>query len=129
MWIYEQSTGTLRDTNNNIIGHGYSGHGVGRDNPTMQDHKELGPIPRGRYVMEVIADPDGNWVDYEHKKAPVLRLVPDPANEMFGRDGFLMHGDSISQPGTASLGCIVVAHWVRTQIANALLDNELAVTL
>lgn len=127
MWEYSQTSGDLSH-NGERIATGYSGHLEGKNNPAMQDHASLGPIPRGRYTVEIIADADGNWIDYEHKKAPVMRLVPDPANEMFGRAGFLMHGDSISDPGTASLGCIIMAHWVRTQVANSI-DNELAVTI
>ncbi len=36
----------------------------------------------------------------------VIRLVPDAATELFGRSGFLIHGDNAS--GTASQGCIII---------------------
>jgi hypothetical protein len=36
---------------------------------------------------------------------------------MFGRSGFLIHGDSIIRPGTASRGCIILAREIREQIA------------
>ena len=46
-----------------------------------------------------------------------LRLTPDPANDMCGRDGFLIHGDSIAHPGTASQGCIILNRLQREHIA------------
>jgi len=78
--------------------------------------------------MEVITDEFGNWIDYEHKKAPVLRLIPQEGTEMYGRAGMLIHGDSVSEPGTASLGCIVQSHWARVKIAESN-DMDLAVTI
>jgi type VI secretion system (T6SS) effector TldE1-like protein len=125
MWTYKQEPGDLL-LNNEHVAFGYSGGGEGKNNPAMQDIHDVGPIPRGRYRIELIADENNNPVDYEHKKAPVIRLVPDPTNEMFGRDGFLIHGDSISQPGTASEGCIIMAHWVRQNILQSR-DLDLAV--
>lgn len=115
MWTYEQKYGKL-SRNGTYIGIGYSGAGEGKNNPDMQDVHDVGPIPRGQYTMVTIMDESENPVDYEHKKAPVIHLVPDKANEMFGRDGFLIHGDSIAEPGTASKGCIIQAHPVREQI-------------
>ena len=38
----------------------------------------------------------------------VIRLEPDPSNNMCGRSGFLIHGDSKKHPGSASQGCIIV---------------------
>ena len=38
----------------------------------------------------------------------VIRLEPDPSNNMCGRSGFLIHGDSKTHPGSASQGCIVL---------------------
>ncbi len=37
---------------------------------------------------------------------------------MFGRSGFLIHGDSVSHPGEASEGCIILDRNVRETIAN-----------
>ena len=124
-WIYEQATGKL--THNGLfVSFGYSGLEDGKNNPDMQTHIGLGPIPRGKYTIALIVDGEGNAVDYEHKKAPVMRLVPDAANDMFGRDGFLIHGDSISAPGTASHGCIIESHADRELIAYSP-DKELSV--
>lgn len=46
-----------------------------------------------------------------------LREGPDPANDMCGRGGFLIHGDSTADPGTASQGCIILNRSQREQIA------------
>lgn len=126
MWNYKQEPGDLL-LNGEHVAFGYSGGGEGKNNPAMQEIHDVGPIPKGRYKIEIIADESGNPVDYEQKKAPVLRLVPDPANEMFGRAGFLIHGDSISAPGSASEGCIIMAHWVRQSIIQST-DTDLIVT-
>ena len=127
-WTYHQSSGQLIAPDDRQIEVGYSGHEEGKNNPSMQDHKSIGPCPRGWYTMETIADEHGTPVDYEHKKAPVIRLIPDAENEMFGRAGFLIHGDSVHDPGTASLGCLIFPRWVRIVMSQSP-DNRLAVTL
>jgi hypothetical protein len=48
-----------------------------------------------------------------------MPLDPDPNNNMYGRDGFMIHGDSISNPGAASEGCIIMPHFARIAIANS----------
>ena len=117
MWIYEQKTGRLLQPDGKLLAVGYSGHAEGKNNPALQAHANLGPIPCGRFRMELITDGNGNMVDYEHKKAPVIRLIPQPGTQMFGRAGFLLHGDSIPAPGTASLGCVVENHAARMAVA------------
>src|SRR5215472_4531895 len=106
MWTYRQSDGVLLH-DGAYVATGYSGFENGKNNPAMQDHIGLGPIPCGVYTIQVIVDEKGQAMDYEQKKAPVMRLVADASNQMFGRDGFLIHGDSISTPGTASHGCVI----------------------
>ena len=49
----------------------------------------------------------------------VLTLTPAPTTNTFGRSGFLMHGDSIIAPGTASKGCIIMPHDAREQVWNS----------
>ena len=109
MWIYVQKNGRLLNSQRRLIGIGYSGHDEGKNNPVMQDRPDLGPIPCGEYTIAAPFDsPDhGPYC---------LRLAPDPANQMFGRSGFLIHGDSIVHPGMASLGCIIQLHVVRLAI-------------
>jgi hypothetical protein len=45
---------------------------------------------------------------------------------MFGRTGFLIHGDSLQHPGRASNGCIILPRPIRDRIA-ASGDDQLTV--
>ena len=107
-WRWVQSTGQL-SRNGRIEGNGYAGAGDGKNNPAMQDVQNVGPIPRGLYTI-------GDPCDTESHGPYVLDLTPDAENEMFGRSAFLIHGDSVSKPGTASRGCIILPRKVREQI-------------
>lgn len=117
-WIYEQLTGELWH-NDGLIATGYSGTGEGKNNPAMQDVQSVGPIPQGLYK---IGEPRDTATHGPH----VLDLTPDPDNEMFGRSEFLIHGDSKSNPGTASKGCIILSRTVRDYIT-ATKDPQLVV--
>jgi Protein of unknown function (DUF2778) len=122
MWTYEQTSGELFNAAGELVGTGYSGFDVGKNAPSWQDHHDVGPIPRGLYTIGApfdvkIPGPHGPFV---------LPLEPDANNEMFGRSGFLCHGDSISHAGSASHGCIIQALPVRRAIA-ASGDNQLHV--
>lgn len=119
MWTYEQATGRMRDDLGTLVGVGYSGSGVGKNNATMQFAVDLGPIPCGTYSIGMPRD--------TVKHGPyVLPLAPDASNAMYGRAGFLIHGDSLAAPGTASEGCIVLARDVRELIGKSL-DHTLKV--
>ncbi|MNH36588.1 hypothetical protein D3C79_973950 [compost metagenome] len=37
-----------------------------------------------------------------------MRLFPYDGNDMCGRDGFMIHGESSAHPGEASDGCIIL---------------------
>ena len=98
-----------------------SGHGEGVNDPAMQSIANFGPIPQGR------------WMINSPRKVPgrgpyVLPLVASPTTDIFGRSGFLIHGDSLEHPGAheASHGCIILAHAVREQIWESG-DHELEV--
>ena len=106
---YEQVTGWMIDANETNVARGYSGSGVNKNNPDSQNLIDQGPIPQGFYTI-------GSPEDTETHGPYVLRLTPDPANEMFGRGGFLCHGDSVVNPGTASEGCIIMPRDARVQI-------------
>lgn len=108
-WIYHQRSHYI-SRHGMKISDGYSGHGDGKNNPEMQDVKNIGPIPRGKY--RVVGSP----FKHPHTGVYTLRLAPDRENMMFGRDGFMIHGDSRAHPGQASEGCIVLARWVRERI-------------
>jgi hypothetical protein len=118
MWEFQQSTGAiLHDSVAKF--HGYAGNGAGKDNPAMQDIHNVGPLPRGKYT---IGPPHTSG----HTGPYTMNLEPDPANEMFGRSAFRIHGDSIAAPGTASNGCIVTAR-VNREAIWASGDRELVV--
>jgi hypothetical protein len=111
-FVYEQATGRMflvEDGSRDLIATGYSGseeHG-GKNNPHAQCEKDIGPLCRGRYSI---------GAPFAGPSPFSLRLTPDPANEMCGRGSFLIHGDSIAHPGTASHGCIILNRPNREQI-------------
>ncbi len=108
MWTYEQLTGRIiQDTE--LVGVGYSGSPAGKNNPDMQNVAQTGPLPRGTYTISAPRTSP-------HTGPYTLDLTPDPANEMFGRTEFRIHGDSIEHPGTASEGCIITGRHVREEI-------------
>jgi hypothetical protein len=113
MWTYKQRTGELFNATGEHIATGYSGFGAHKNQPADDSVKNLGPIPEGRYAIGqprcvAAPGPHGPFV---------LPLTPLPSNQMFGRDGFLLHGDSIEHPGTASHGCVILPRAVRERIA------------
>jgi len=112
MWVYEQLTGRLYADNGVLLGVGYSGAGDCKNNPATQSMKDRGPIPVGQYRI-------GSPVNTVTHGPFVLQLTPNPQNEMFGRSGFLIHGDSVVNPGTASEGCIIMSRDVRTAIVES----------
>ena len=128
MHTYRQSTGSWQH-NGTELERGYSGSddgdgvpepGEGKNDPTAQEQRSIGPIPRGRW--EILGPP----FTHEHAGPFVLRLQPAPGTETFGRSGFLIHGDSVILPGTASQGCIILSRAVRLHIW-ATGDRELEV--
>jgi hypothetical protein len=118
MWTYEQLTGHILQ-DDVLVGLGYAGSPEGKNNPDMQDVAQTGPLPRGTYSIEA---PQNS----PHTGPFTLDLTPDPANEMFGRSAFRIHGDSMEHPGTASEGCIITARAIRELIWTSG-DNQLEV--
>jgi type VI secretion system (T6SS) effector TldE1-like protein len=109
MWIYQQTTGKL--TRDNVdVAEGYSGTGEGHNNPLFQDKKNVGPIPQGSYTI-------GHPFDTQTHGPFVMRLLPVVGGQMFGRDGFLMHGDNTKHD--ASQGCIIMGRVTRGQVAES----------
>lgn len=117
MYLYEQQSGRLYRAYE-LIGVGYAGHGVGKNNPRYQAVPFVGPITCGRWR---IGKP------YHHPRLGVLcfDLTPEPGTETFGRSEFRLHADSIHDPGNASEGCIVQSHDVRQSIADNLPVDDL----
>lgn len=110
-WKYSQSRGTLWTPDGDIAGTGYAGSGDGKNNPAKQDVKNVGPLPRAKYSMVAIGNTS--------KGAYCFRLIPEQTARMFGRSGFMIHADSIKDPGTASEGCIVLPAKVRKSILDS----------
>jgi hypothetical protein len=107
-WTWDQSLGIL-SYGANEIGRGYSGSDLGKNNPQYESIPSTGPIPQGAYTIQAP-------VDDPHMGPFALGLTPDPDQDMYGRAGFFIHGDSIEHPGQASEGCIILSRAVREQI-------------
>ena len=127
MFTYHQFSGDIEDFKGARYTGSYAGRGEGKNNPSLQDVRagcrwnpaaklwipvdgltpnDWGPLCRGIYTMQ-------SPVDTETHGPYVIWLVPDPANDMFGRGGFGWHGDEIEHPGLASEGCICSAPTLR----------------
>jgi hypothetical protein len=111
MWTYEQKTGKLFDRSGRLVATGYSGQPEARNNPARESDVGVGPIPSGCYEIQDPRDggPHGPYV------LPLEPRQPD----RYGRSGFLIHGDSIGKPGTASHGCIILGRDVRSLIGQS----------
>ncbi len=109
MWLYAQSTGQLTNAAGENCARGYSGNPACRNDPAAQARHNQGPLPRGLYKI-------GVPVDREIEGPYVLPLAPSYDNHMFGRSGFLIHGDKIGDPGNGSEGCIVLDRQAREAI-------------
>jgi type VI secretion system (T6SS) effector TldE1-like protein len=108
-WTYAQKTGELRQDGKHVAT-GYSGFGAGKNNPQMESVHNVGPIPQGDWTIA------GPPVDTTEHGPCVLTLKPAADTATFGRDGFLMHGDSRESPGCASHGCVIMPRQVREQV-------------
>ena len=108
MWVYEITTGKMRH-DDVVVAIGYSGAGDDKNKPEDESVKDMGPLPEGTYSI-------GDPIDTEEHGPYVLPLTPDASNKMYGRFGFLIHGDKKKAPGTASKGCIILPHDARVAI-------------
>lgn len=116
MNTFEQSTGRFFDPTSDVIAMGYAGGDYGNapegvNNPALEAKANVGPLPAGFYVI-------GAPRDTVTHGPYALMLTPNPANRMYGRGGFLIHGDSVISPGkrSASEGCIILPRTIRQQI-------------
>lgn len=110
-WTYSQASGNLSH-DGELVATGYSGAGEGKNNPAMQEVHNVGPIPVGSYTIE---EP----INTKTHGPYAMHLIPGAENEMFGRSAFLIHGDSVVRPGTASEGCVILPRPIREQIWNS----------
>lgn len=111
---YGQSTGTLSladpEDGSALIARGYSGKGVGFNNPDAEHQIATGPIPRGVWTIH-------DAIDHARLGPVALRLTRKAIPH--GRSGFLIHGDNAAANGTASSGCIILPRTVRQFIARS----------
>jgi RHS repeat-associated protein len=107
---YSQGTGHLKcvdaETGDVVADTtGYAGNGLGKNNPLMNGADNVGPLPRGNYMMGA-AGKSKNTGPITIPLAYIGGDEPFPSN----RSPNLMriHGDAIGKPpGNASKGCIV----------------------
>ena len=111
MWIWKSTAGELWH-DDTFIARGYSGFGMGQNDPALENVPNIGPIPRGSWAIGA-----AEYVDTVGPHGPfVLPLTAKEGTETFGREGFLIHGDSISHAGSASHGCIILPRQIREDI-------------
>lgn len=112
-WTYSQSTGRLSH-DGEVIATGYAGHDAGLDDPSAQQSAFVGPLPQGTYDIGPPMSDGGHMGPY------VLPLGPWPINNMFGRSGFYIHGDTPARdqsahrpiPPLCEICRATCAHWV-----------------
>lgn len=90
-----------------MVATGYSGAGAGRNNPSEQGARNVGPIPQGKYAI-------GAEFDAPVQGPCTMRLAPI-GHDALGRDGFLIHGDNAEHD--ASTGCVILPFENRQEIA------------
>jgi hypothetical protein len=119
MWQWVQSKGELLH-NGEFISKGYSGYGLGKNNPELQSSQGIGPIPCGIWQITGVYN--------SAQTGPfTIALQPTQVTNTFGRSAFRIHGDSINNPGRASHGCIILPRPIRELIWNSN-DKTLSVT-
>jgi hypothetical protein len=112
MFVYSIASGKLF-LDGALRGQGYAGAPAGKNNPLMCPVHNIGPIPCGQWLIS------GPPEDTQTHGPFVLHLSPCAGTNTFGRGGFLIHGDNMSDPGNGSEGCIVMARQIREFIWNS----------
>jgi len=109
MHTYIQLSGQWLDPTGKLLATGYSGLGLAKNEPSYEMVPDTGPIPQGVYHIEapINSPTHGPFA---------MPLEADDGNEMFGRSGFMIHGDSLEHPGAASEGCIILGRPFREAI-------------
>ncbi|MDD5222998.1 MAG: MopE-related protein [bacterium] len=120
---YSQSTGSLSCVDEckkvSLSALCYSGFMEGKNNPYMQDVKDVGPIPRGEWkinnAFQTIIKRPG------HVIRNAIYLRPLANNDVWSTnrkkyDSFYIHGDNQTHPGDSSTGCIICLLKVRQEI-------------
>ena len=79
------------------------------NNPALEAVANVGPIPRG---MWAVSAPRSTLTHGPY----VLPVTALPETHTFGRTGFLLHGDSVVTPGSASQGCVILPKAYRVRL-------------
>ncbi|CAM4826130.1 unnamed protein product [Rotaria magnacalcarata] len=107
MATFSQSTGKFI-TSDGTCYNGYSGNREGLNNSIKESVAFVGPIPQGEYTV----------TGSNTSKGPTtLVLTPAKSNIMYGRSGFLIHGDTSKGDNSASHGCIIVGPAARKKLS------------
>jgi hypothetical protein len=127
-WTYSQSTGCLLTPEGIFKAYGFSGNHNGINNADAQALHNTGPLPQGSYTMSSYID------KHPTLGLCVIGLTPDPANTMFGRSGFFIHGSrTLLTSGLnafleSSDGCIVIGDCALRKSLWASADHVLQIT-
>jgi len=112
--FFDGLTVNLIDENNEVFGTFSAISGVpGYQNPDYQNLADKGPLPEGNYSLKLS---DIDWRDtpaeyiawgsgWGHAR---VTLTPSQGMELYGRNGFFLHG-SLASNGFGSKGCIDVS--------------------
>ncbi len=103
---YTYHSDTLGFPRDSSIGTGWSGRGLGKNEPSQQAWKDQGPIPQGDWTIQP---------SFTHPRLGELAipLRPRQGTNLFGRDDqFYIHGPSRdpSKFGQESKGCPILNH-------------------
>ncbi len=118
-WVYKVNTRSFYLNGSYKFSAQYSGRPGYKNDTSKECVKEKGPIPRGNYTI-------GKPFHHNKTGSWTMRLTPSSSNNMCGRDGFMIHGDSSRRPGEASDGCIILQLQYRKKITESG-DNSLTV--
>lgn len=113
--VYEQSSGLIGFRKSpeapvTPLARGYSGYPPHVNEPSSENLRSAGPVPRGSYRI-------GRPFDHSRLGPVSLWLEPAASNDMHGRSGFLIHGDNSRRNRTGSHGCIILDRAARIAIA------------
>ncbi len=115
MWTWDQSAGRLYDPSGAWVSSGYSGKGRGKNNPSLQGVRGVGPLPRGRYRIGTPRK-SARTGPFVMDLFPIDATPNNTVHDETGRSAFQIHGDSVRNPGTASSGCIILRRVDRERI-------------
>lgn len=97
---FSQTTGKITKDDGALVAAGWAGNGQGKNKPSMQAVRCVGPLPQGVYKV-------GPWHTHE-RLGPLAAKLDQIEGVTYGRDDFYVHGASSKNFGQESKGCIVV---------------------